>query len=261
MTAAQRGALLSQWVKPSGYNGGISRTGPRPGRLLSAARLGAIHRLNLYDGVVSCLRSASAGPKLGQGDFMRETQLEDVFGIRNRVNSLSYCDRGGLDARFTYLLGADRHIVVHGDSKQGKSWLREKAVRAEDTLLVQCRVDTEATEDIFVSALGQLGVFVESARTQKIGLTGSAEAHAGTQMSLPFFKGDAGVSGAGERSRTRGMQYEPIGQNVKDLFWVAEQIRNSKKRLVVGGAQAAGGCPSGDRTDHAATAVPAVAEG
>src|SRR5438309_886904 len=48
-------------------------------------------------------------------------QLQEVFGIATTVNQLSYVDRGGLDERFAYLLRTERHIAVHGDSKQGKS--------------------------------------------------------------------------------------------------------------------------------------------
>ena len=65
--------------------------------------------------------------------------LDDVFGISANVDSRSYVDRGGLDERFRRALGSQRHVAVHGGSKQGKSWLRTKGLRDNDAIVVQCQ--------------------------------------------------------------------------------------------------------------------------
>ena len=51
--------------------------------------------------------------------------LNEVFGIATEINAASYVNRGALDETLGYYLKTQRHIAIHGDSKQGKTWLRE----------------------------------------------------------------------------------------------------------------------------------------
>jgi len=91
-------------------------------------------------------------------------KLNEVFGIAQRVSQASYVDRDRLDERLRYLLGTGRHIAIHGDSKQGKSWLRSSVLNADDTLAVQCLVNT-TPEALFNEALGMLGITAELRKT------------------------------------------------------------------------------------------------
>ncbi len=81
-------------------------------------------------------------------------ELQEVFGIATEVSQASYVDRGGLDQRFAYVLQTDRHIVIHGDSKQGKSWLRSRALSQDDSILVQCQVNSTAESILFYRKYG-----------------------------------------------------------------------------------------------------------
>ena len=106
----------------------------------------------------------SAGMTLG---------LQEVFGIATEVNSASYVDRGGLDARLQYYLETQRHIAIHGDSKQGKTWLRSRLLEEARTIKVQCQVDT-TPESLFIEALGQMDVRAEIRRVGQITAGGRA---------------------------------------------------------------------------------------
>lgn len=53
-------------------------------------------------------------------------KLSNVFGVINTVPEYTYVDRSKLDNRFNYLWRNQKHIVVYGASKQGKSCLRKK---------------------------------------------------------------------------------------------------------------------------------------
>jgi hypothetical protein len=101
-------------------------------------------------------------------------KLQQVFGIATRVNAASYVDRGGLDDRLRYLLGTDRHIAIHGDSKQGKSWLRSHVLERDDTIVVQCQVES-TPELLFQQALGLLGIHAELTTTKTNTLQGNVE--------------------------------------------------------------------------------------
>jgi len=100
--------------------------------------------------------------------------LNEVFGIATEVSRLSYVDRGKLDDRFRYLVKTDRHIAVHGDSKQGKSWLRAVAIPGADAILVQCQVET-TPESIFMTALSALGVTADLTKTDSHHLAGTLD--------------------------------------------------------------------------------------
>ena len=83
---------------------------------------------------------------------MPNTSLNHVFGVATHVNAASYFDRGGLDARLHYYLRTERHVAIHGDSKQGKTWLRANVLNAADALVVQCGIESTPGVDVSGSA-------------------------------------------------------------------------------------------------------------
>lgn len=160
------------------------------------------------------------------------TRLEEVFGISARVDSPSYVDRGRLDERFRRALASNRHIAVHGGSKQGKSWLRIKGLSADEAIVVQCELSSTPTS-LLKDALGRLGVRAELRTTKSRELEGSLDFRTGVEAGklLAKIKGEVG----GELECTQGTEtaYEPIGQAPGNLAWVSSTIVKSSKRLVL----------------------------
>jgi hypothetical protein len=89
-------------------------------------------------------------------------RLNEVFGIATEVSPASYVTRGGLDERLGYYLATQRHIAIHGDSKQGKTWLRARLLDSADTTVVQCQVET-TPESLFREALANATLSAERA--------------------------------------------------------------------------------------------------
>ena len=83
--------------------------------------------------------------------------LQEVFGVPPGVKDYSYVDRGNLDSRLAYALSTKRHVIIHGDSKQGKTWLRQQALAGCDVVYVQCQADATPAS-ILTELLGCLGV-------------------------------------------------------------------------------------------------------
>jgi hypothetical protein len=159
--------------------------------------------------------------------------LRQVFGVATEVNGLSYVDRGGLDERFAYVLKTQRHIAVHGDSKQGKSWLRARALGAGDTIRVQCQVDT-TPELILTEALGQLGVRAELHKTQANEVQGTLDLSAAGELGLNFLaKFRAELEAEVSAKKSSQTESVPVGQAPANLYWVARIISASGKRLVI----------------------------
>jgi hypothetical protein len=159
--------------------------------------------------------------------------LRDVFGIARNVNHASYVDRGGLDERLKYLLGAERHIAIHGDSKQGKSWLRSAMLDSNETIVVQCQIDTDPGS-LFRQALGQLGVAAELKLTGQTHIEGSLDFTAGGELGNAVVGKMKAEAKAGTKTgQDQEIEAEPVGRTPGDLAWVATTLATSGKRLVV----------------------------
>lgn len=83
--------------------------------------------------------------------------LNQVYGIQSNIPIYTYVDRSNLDARFKYYLSTQRHIVVYGVSKQGKSCLRRNILKEKDCVVVQCQPQMNR-EEILREILRQLNV-------------------------------------------------------------------------------------------------------
>ena len=151
----------------------------------------------------------------------------EVFGVSPEILTDSYVDRGQLDEQLDRLLQRPTHIAVRGESKCGKSWLRQRAIA--DPLVVQCRLG-KTTVDIYRDALALLDVKVELERTDTGSFRGRAE-----------FEGEAGLSLlarirgklAGEIGKDVATKTQRVGHDFSDLKFVADLIKASEKRLVI----------------------------
>jgi hypothetical protein len=159
--------------------------------------------------------------------------LHDVFGIAEHVKDYSYVDRGGLDAQMRYALGTERHIAIHGASKQGKSWLRARVLDENSFVLVQCQTGS-SLESLFTDALGALGIRAELRRTSGNDFEGTLDFSGSGSIGVHLL-GKLGLeikSGA-KQSRSKETESRPLGETPANLWWVARTFMAAGKRLVV----------------------------
>jgi hypothetical protein len=164
--------------------------------------------------------------------FQEKKPTSRVFGISNTVLPDSYVDRGALDVALARLLARPTHIALRGESKCGKSWLRQRAV--PDALIVQCRLD-RGVHDLYVDALSQLGVTLVLDDTRSGKISGRVEAKASIGEGLIAkalgTKLDGGVNVEGESgTQTRTTH---VGHDVSDLRFVADLLKASGRRFVI----------------------------
>jgi hypothetical protein len=160
-------------------------------------------------------------------------RLDEVFGIATEVSAASYVNRGGLDERLEYLLRTQRHIAIHGDSKQGKSWLRSRLLGAEETIVVQCQIDT-TPESLFREALGALDVRAELKRVGATQFEGQLDFTGGGELGNRLLgKVSVDASATGKAGKETETETEPIGKTPGDLSWVARTLAASERRLVI----------------------------
>ena len=89
-----------------------------------------------------------------------------VYGISNSYVD-SYVSRKDVDDKFLDGLRSDRHIIVYGSSKQGKTSLIREHVLDDKKIVIECSPRTQVI-DIYKSILRQLNIeIIESVVVEK----------------------------------------------------------------------------------------------
>jgi hypothetical protein len=159
-------------------------------------------------------------------------KLNEVFGIGTSVPTYTYVNRSGLDEKFRYLLSTDRHIVIHGSSKQGKTILRKKNLPFEDSIIVQCSTSTTRS-GLYKEILGQVGG-EPSEFSESTTLTGTLTAKAGGKAGIPLLaEGKVSTDASGQLSQKSETKTLSIGNDPESLRYVSQQIKKSGKRVVI----------------------------
>ena len=65
-------------------------------------------------------------------------KTRDVFGM-TRDLPINYVTRKDVDGKFIDSLTRDKHLIVHGGSKQGKTSLRKYNLKPDDYIVVSCQ--------------------------------------------------------------------------------------------------------------------------
>ena len=159
--------------------------------------------------------------------------MQEVFGVTPGVKSHSYVDRGGLDEELRFAAESQRLVIIHGDSKQGKTWLRQSVLPAEECITVQCMVGGSPAS-ILTQALGILGIKAELRQSSANNLQGSFDFSTSGELGINLLA-KIGLKSkiGGKAGHQTTKEFEPIGQTTADLAWVAKLLQASEKRLVI----------------------------
>lgn len=132
---------------------------------------------------------------------MKTVEISKVFGV-NKEMVLSYIEREAVDGKFSNALSDDRHIIIYGASKQGKSALVKKHLKEKEYITVNCSTQM-TTKDIYQSVLRQIGVEIETTSEYSTGHKAEGTVKLGFKAILPFL-GQGDISGEGVIGDERG---------------------------------------------------------
>jgi hypothetical protein len=82
-------------------------------------------------------------------------ETDSVYGIVRDI-PLNYVERDRVDQKLTQNLKRDKHIVIYGSSKQGKTCLRKHCLDEEDYIVIQCG-NRWTLEDVHSNILKRAG--------------------------------------------------------------------------------------------------------
>ena len=157
-----------------------------------------------------------------------------VYGVSNELID-TYIERPKVDKLFIEGLQKNKHIIIYGASKQGKTSLTNKHLTEDDYVKVNCS-PTSTTLDIFNSIVRQLNVeIVETTEiTTKVG--GEAKVGLKAKVKIPFFGGtDAETAVTAKEEQQKGVTYKIIDFNLALAQDLSELLRkiDFNKRIIL----------------------------
>lgn len=165
-------------------------------------------------------------------DESKKIKLNEVFGIQSEIPRYTYVDRSGLDERFQYFWGSQRHIVIHGASKQGKTCLRKKNLSPSDTIVIHCQPSMNVNS-ILSEILRNLGVSLPEQKTVKTASSNAEEVTGNVTGKIPIFI-ESKVEGKSFDSHSA----ESVSTSkyadgyYEDIPFISQKIKESGKRLI-----------------------------
>jgi hypothetical protein len=155
-------------------------------------------------------------------------KLETVFNMGTAPGGhTTYVDRGELDRRVRSALDSGIHVAIHGESKHGKSWLRAHTLPEKTIARVQC-LPGMSTAEVLEQALGRLGIFEQL--TISVEASSTSRASAGAKVTVKA--AEVGAHAEEETGQRTTVHQRPVGQNRRDIGWVAEQFRANSRTPV-----------------------------
>jgi hypothetical protein len=94
-------------------------------------------------------------------------KTQEIFGITNKIPK-TYVYRENVDSVFMRALERQKHIVIYGCSKQGKTSLRKNHLSESNTVIIQCTSST-TREAIYKILLKEAGIEFSSSETKTLG--------------------------------------------------------------------------------------------
>ena len=154
---------------------------------------------------------------------MATIKVSEVFGVKKEM-VLSYIERDSVDNKFRDALDDDKHIIVYGASKQGKSALINKHLDVKKRISINCSTQM-STRDIYSSLLRQVGVQFESSKEATKEHGGEIGFKTVFKAFLPFVaQADAEIAGkinekTGEKVVSKAIEFNlEIAQDITELL-------------------------------------------
>jgi hypothetical protein len=161
------------------------------------------------------------------GELMNKTA--DVFGVSREI-PLTYVERTNVDSKLIDNLTRDKHVIIYGSSKQGKTCLRKHCLRDDDYIVVQCQ-NTWDISKLNEQILKSAGCEVETSHSKSI--DGRSKLQVKAKGGFKLFGVNSEIEGGSERERGKSetithepLQLEPSDPN--DLVRALKAIEFSK---------------------------------
>lgn len=158
----------------------------------------------------------------------------DVFGVSNDEIA-SYIEREEVDAKFLEGLERNKHIIVFGASKQGKTALTNKHILEKDFIRVNCSPQSTPI-DIYKSILRQLNIKFEETKTEKSKMEGEVKVSIKAKVTFAIFgSGEAETGTAVKGGKEKETKFKTVEYNLSLPQDISEILKEAgfDKRIIL----------------------------
>ena len=142
---------------------------------------------------------------------MEEYTTDQVFGI-SRDLPINYCERTGVDNKLIRNLTRDKHLVIFGSSKQGKTCLRKHCLHEDDYITVHCS-NKHDIKDLNTAILKQAGFKVAVSSSKTISGTNKINA----SFNVGMFGTEVGAGADSEETSEETESYKELELDPDDV--------------------------------------------
>ena len=154
--------------------------------------------------------------------FSKKYEIQEVFG-QTREIPLNYVERDKVDNVFRESLSFNKHLVIYGSSKQGKTSLRKHNLKDDQYIIIHCLNNWDIGQ-LNTQILKQAGFQIEVASSKT--LDGKAKVSASFNL-FTMFDATAETE-VGESSTTEKQPLELDPYDVNDIIDALESINFNK---------------------------------
>lgn len=164
------------------------------------------------------------------GDRVKTEKTDDVFGVSRDI-PLNYVVRKTVDYKLIEDLTLDKHVIIYGSSKQGKTSLRKHCLNEQDYILVQCQ-NRWGLDKLADGILKEAGYQVEVSEQKTVENRNKITAKVSTKLnSLGFYEVGSNVELSKDGSTSHVKIIQPIEldpSDPNDLVAALKQISFDK---------------------------------
>lgn len=161
-------------------------------------------------------------------------KVSEVFGVSNEEIA-SYIERKEVDDEFQKGLTQNKHIIIFGSSKQGKTAVTNKHLEEKSLVRINCVPESKPI-DIYKSLLRQLNIEFEEEKTLQTTIGFGGKGGVKAKVKIPIIvEVEATAQASGDKSTTKNIKTKSIEYNLElpqDISEILKKI-NFKKRIVL----------------------------
>lgn len=155
-------------------------------------------------------------------------RASDVFGVARDL-PLNYVMREAIDGALIDALSRDKHIVIHGSSKQGKTSLRKYNLEEDEYVLLSCQKNWTVAS-LHTALLKSVGYSVERSNSTTISGGNKITATFTAKLIGKLFgaggEAGAGVAGEGSQERSTSTERAPLELDPEDPNDIIAALRS-----------------------------------
>jgi hypothetical protein len=141
-------------------------------------------------------------------------KTSDVFGV-SRELPLTYVERPNVDSKLLDNLTRDKHVIIYGSSKQGKTCLRKHCLEDSDYIVVQCQ-NTWDIAKLNEQILKTAGCEVEVSHSKSVDGKTKLQVKAKGGFKLFGVRSEIEGGSEGERSTSETVTHEALQLDPSD---------------------------------------------